>query len=224
MKRELDSIGKVIKESLSREVQESNKQIEAKLNKFINKGITYADTVRNEDTSIVCQTKPPEIEDFRSIMRKAKNEELAVESERKRRANNIIIYGVKEAIDVDKNGAKEHDEKYVKSFIETVKVATTFKSVLRLGKFDPAKIRPSMVIFHSENDINLKGNEDYKGVSVTEDYTLTDRKTIREWREKAKTANDQEPADSKYVYRVRGSPKNGWGLKKFLKLKIIAQH
>ena len=72
--------------------------------------------------------------------------------------------------------------------------------------------------------INVKGNEDYKGVSVTEDYTLTDRKTIREWREKAKTANDQELADSKYVYRVRGSPKNGWGLKKFLKLKIIAQH
>ena len=116
--------------------------------------------------------------------------------------------------------------KSVKSFIETVKVATTFKSVLRLGKFDPAKIRPIMVIFHSENDmekimkslINLKGNEDYKGVSVT------DRKTKREWKEKAKTANDQEPADSKYVYRVRGSPKNGWGLKKFPKLKIIAQH
>ena len=82
-----------------------------------------------------------------------------------------------------------------------------------------------MVIFHSENDmekimkslINLKGNEDYKGVSVTEDYTLTGRKTIREWREKAKTANDQEPADSKYVYRVRGSPKNGWGLRVGLK-------
>ena len=114
MKRELDSIGKVIKESLSREVQESNKQIEAKLNKCINKGITYADAVRNVDTSIVCQTKPPEIEDFRSIMRKAKNEELAEESERKRWANNIIIHGVKEAIDVDKNGSKEHDEKYVK--------------------------------------------------------------------------------------------------------------
>ena len=95
MKRELDSIEKVIKESLSREIQESNKQIEAKLNKVINKDITYTDMVRKEETPSVCQTKPPEIEDFRSIMREAKNEELAEKNERKRRASNIILHDVK---------------------------------------------------------------------------------------------------------------------------------
>ena len=51
-----------------------------------------------------------------------------------------------------------------------------------------------MVIFHSEQEKekimrnlgNLKGNEKYKGVSITEDYTLKDRETIKEWRDKAK--------------------------------------
>ena len=82
-----------------------------------------------------------------------------------------------------------------------------------------------MVIFQTEEDKekimnnlrNLKDNENYNGVSVTEDYTLKDRETIREWKEKAKIANEKEPADSKYVYKIRGSPKNGWILKKFLK-------
>ena len=86
-----------------------------------------------------------------------------------------------------------------------------------------------MVIFHSEEEKekimdslrNLKDNDDYKGVSITEDYTLKDRETIREWKAKAKTANEQEPEDSKFVYKVRGSPKNGWGLKKFLKQKTV---
>ena len=122
IRRELESIGKTIKESLSREVQESNKRIEGKLNKVINKGITNADSARNEETSRVSQTKPPDIDDFRSIMREAKSEELAKDSERRRGASNIILHGVKEAIEVDKNETKKHHVMYVKSFIETVKV------------------------------------------------------------------------------------------------------
>ena len=85
-----------------------------------------------------------------------------------------------------------------------------------------------MVIFHSEQEKekimrnlgNLKDNEKYKGVSITEDYTLKDRETIKEWRDKAKAANEEE-VDSKFIYRVRGSPKNGWLLKKFSKQQSI---
>ena len=39
--------------------------------------------------------------------------------------------------------------------------------------------------------------------------SLINLKGKRESREKAKTANDQEPADSKYVYRVEDLQKTG---------------
>ena len=121
--------------------------------------------------------------------------------------------GVNEAVGVGKEDGQKHDELFVNTFIDT-KVAAKFKSVLRLGKPDPIKKRPIMVIFHSEQEKekimrnlgNLKDNEKYKGVSIAEDYTLKDRETIKEWRDKAKAANEDE-VDSKFIYRVRGSPK-----------------
>ena len=63
----------------------------------------------------------------------------------------------------------------------------------------------------------LKDKDKYKGVSVTDDHTIKDRNLIREWAEKAKSANLAEPAESLYEWKVRGSPKNGLRLKKFRK-------
>ena len=105
---------------------------------------------------------------------------MAEQSEKRWRASNIVIRGVNEAVGVEKNDGKKHDETYVNSFIDTMKIASKFKSVLRLGKPDPAKKRPIIVIFHNEEEkenimsslTNLIDNEDYKGVSITEDYTL----------------------------------------------------
>ena len=64
---------------------------------------------------------------------------------------------------------------------------------------------------------NLKDKAEYKGVSITEDYTVTERKLIQDWRNKAKTKNAEEGPDSNYVWRVRGTPKNGLELKRFPK-------
>ena len=61
----------------------------------------------------------------------------------------------------------------------------------------------------------LKGNETYNNISVTEDYTMDERKVIKEWNEKAKARNENEPVGSMYEWKVRGSPKNGILLKKF---------
>ena len=85
-------------------------------------------------------------------MREERNEELAERSEKRRRACNIVINGVNDAVGVEKNDGKKHDETYVNSCIDTIKVAAKFKSVLRLGKPDPVKKRPIMVIFHSEEE------------------------------------------------------------------------
>ena len=56
--------------------------------------------------------------DFRAIMKDARNEELVQEQERKERSRNLIIHGVpelKEGNDSIKN--KSHDEEFVNKFL-----------------------------------------------------------------------------------------------------------
>ena len=69
------------------------------------------------------------------------------------------------------------------------------------------------------NLTNLKGNEAYKKISITEDYTVSERKMIQEMREQARQKNDQEPEDSEFVYKLRGTPKNGLMIRRLKKNK-----
>jgi len=62
--------------------------------------------------------------------------------------------------------------------------------------------------------VNLKQYPGYKGVSVTEEYTPAERELFKTWATKAKKRNEQEDTNSNYIWRVRGSPKNGLRLKK----------
>ena len=66
---------------------------------------------------------------------------------------------------------------------------------------------------------NLKDQEGIRGLSVTEDYTVAERHMIKNWSDKAKENNNKESPDSVYVWKVRGTPKNGLRLKKLLKQK-----
>ena len=67
---------------------------------------------------------------------------------------------------------------------------------------------------------NLKGNEEYRGISIKEDYTLNERQLIKVYVEQAKALNALEKAKkSTTVYKVRGTPKNGLFLKRFATLK-----
>ena len=63
----------------------------------------------------------------------------------------------------------------------------------------------------------LKDIPEYKTISVNEDYTITERRMIKDWSDKANEKNKNESPDSKFVGRVQGSPKNGLRLKRFLK-------
>ena len=53
----------------------------------------------------------------------------------------------------------------------------------------------------------MKTKEQYKGISVTDDYTIKHRNMIKEWIEKAKKTNEEEPTESQYEWKVRGTPK-----------------
>ena len=60
----------------------------------------------------------------------------------------------------------------------------------------------------------LRGNEKYKGISVTEDLSKDERTTFKELSNQAKERNLEEKDNPDFIWRVRGSTKNGYRLKK----------
>ena len=229
MKNKLEEVGKTLKESLLREVRDNNKKIEEKMNEMMSENRSYAETVKNIKPSENCASKPDQNTDFRAIMMEARNDELADESDKKLRSSNIILHGVLEATTNDKDENKKMDEAYVTQFIDALEIKAPYKSVFRIGKADSAKKRHIKVIINSEEDKKkimanlkkLKNQATFKGLSVTDDYTSAERRMLKEWLDKAKENNDNASPDSEYIWRVRGTPKNGLRLKKLLKRKPL---
>ena len=231
MNKKIENIGESIKQSLLQVINQNNKQIDGKLTHVMNQNKTYAESVKNIQGAEINQPIPMDNSNFRQIMKDAKNAELTEESDKKLRSCNIILHGVTESSDTD--NAKCIDETYVKSFLEAIKPTTICKSIFRIGKEGPNKKRPIKVIMKSEADKNkimdnlkcLKDQETFIGLSVTDDYTISERDLIKEWTEKAKVNNVNESPNSNYTWKVRGNPKNGLRLKKFLKRQHVApQH
>ena len=201
------------------------KQIDQKLDEVMKHSKTYAESVKNMQSAGV-QTGQSAAAQFRSIIEETKNKQLAEESNQKVRSCNLIIHGVQDGENTDKAILKKTDEEFVNYFISALSVGpVAFKAVFRIGNADANKNRPIKVVMNNEeaknkimeNLRNLQGQEDFKGVSITDDYTISERRLIKEWTDKAKSNNEKEPADSKYIWRVRGTPKNGLQLKKLLK-------
>ena len=221
----LEAVGRTLKESVLKEVNENNNKLNEKLDKVMNENRTYAESVKNIPSSEEILRFPNETPDLRVIIKEARNEQLAEETEKKQRSCNIIIHGVKESITTDREEAKERDREFVSNFITALGLSISHKICLRIGRPEPEKKRPIKVVFNSEGEKiqimenlkELKGQESFRGISITDDYTLDERQMIKEYSEKAKENNKKEPEHSRYVWHVRGSPKNGLRLKKFLK-------
>ena len=165
---------------------------------------------------------------FREIARIAKMEELEEENQKRIRQNNIIIHGKKEASpqSADNSGSEE-DSLFVREMLKELCIgAVTAKSMERIGNKNSEKIRPLKVTFNNESDKakvfgnlkNLKGKSNYNGISIKEDFTISERSIIREYVQRANEKNEKEAGDSEYVWRVRGSPKNRLFLKKVMKV------
>jgi len=77
-----------------------------------------------------------------------------------------------------------------------------FRYIERIGKFQESKQRSLKVnlnntedkksIFNFKKLRNLKGNERYPSIIVTEDYTLAERDVIKTWSNKANEMNEKE--------------------------------
>ena len=200
-----------------------NQLIEEKINTIIEP--TSTDTKSNELRSYAnvvgkSQYSNSVPNDFRAMMMANRNEELAEETEKKRRSTNLIIHGKHESTEAN-------DKDSVDNLIKELQISSVvIKQIERIGQQSDNKKRPIKVTLKSEEERdkilnnlrNLKGKEQYKGVSVTPDYTQNERILVKEFYEKAKLRNaEEESNETSYIWRVRGTLKNGLSLKRFSK-------
>ena len=192
--------------------------IEEKIENKLHIGNEAASTSKSYANAV---TKEDQAQNFREIVAAAKNEELAEEREKNFRLNNIIIHGFEEA----NEDQSTNDEVLINKLISDLSIGSIqTKTITRLGQHSEDKSRPIKVSFNSLNDKdkimnnlpNLK-DKGYKGISITHDYTLTERKMVKDFVNQARKANENEKSNSDKFWVVRGSPKNGLFLKKVTK-------
>ena len=222
-----EQLEKTIEEKLTRGIQ----SLKADLEKIISKRYevqekpTSSNTEQVLDYSKAIQKtgyQQTATENFRDIARMAKLEELEEENQKRLRQNNIVIHGKKE----NETNTSGSDEEFVNALLKELCVgAVKAKFMVRIGKIENGKARPLKVTFHNENDKvkvldnlkQLKGKSEFGGISIKEDFTISERNLVKEYVQKANEKNQNEPVDSEYVWRVRGSPKNRLFLKKVKK-------
>ena len=61
---------------------------------------------------------------------------------------------------------------------------------------------------------NLKDDEVFKRIGVTEEFTLSERKMIKEYNDKAKKKTEEDDERNLYIWRVRGTPQDGLQIKR----------
>ena len=204
-------IGSMITESICEEIKSTNAEIKSEIT-----GVTksYADAAVNG-------TINNNISNLKTIIHEARHAEITEQRDRQSRTNNIIIHGVAE----DEDDDREADKQYATTLFENIKVPVAIKRVARIGVRADDKKRPIKISLENEKEkilvlrslVALKNNPVYLGMSITEDLTIAERAHLKEWVDKAKSRNQSLSPESKSVWRVRGDSKNGYRLKEFRK-------
>lgn len=209
-----------LKESLDQWKQEFDKQMNV-LNESITTKITEFTKMEKSFAEAVKITTDKTPTSLRTIIQEARNEEAKENRDKKSRRNNVIIHGIKE-IPGSKEALNKWDDTFVRQLLKDVKVEASTQ-IERIGTPSAISKRPLKIVFQTHakkeslmsNLKLLKNVEQYRGISVTEDFTKAERNLIKVWTEKAKEKNSLEPYESNVIWRVRGSPRSTLFLKKF---------
>ena len=211
----LDKIEEVFTKIVETKLQENAAMVETKLNILMKNTKTYADSVKNLENS-----RPSSEKAITSILKATKNNELVENQQRELRPAN----GINESTDAADNQASI-DEMFIDSFLKIIGITSRPLKIIRLGKRNDNNTRPVKLVMNSSAEkiqlmsrlCNLKNaNEIYRKLSIRDDYTIEEREEIREWVNKAEQRNENENTQA-YVWKVRGSPKNGLRLVKITK-------
>ena len=201
------------------ELEKSKRTIDNKLDNIMKDNKSFADSVKGSVSVKENVPRASEVNDFKSILVEARNDQLLEEKEMEKRSFNLIIHGLKENGN-DANEVNKNDEAMVDLFFEKINVEMRPTKFYRLGKPDPNKIRPLKLEMVNSTDRDavmkklklLKGTEEELGkLSVREDYTKNEREQIKKLVDVAK---DKNAEDSTHHWVVRGTPKNGLHLLK----------
>ena len=216
----------VIITSLQKMLEKKVTQFEAKIEKVIEKKLgDKMDAVTSLNEKIEKQNEsekdkpsyskilqvPSEV---RKVIQDVKNDEKVELLEQEKRAENFIIHGSDEIGDTNEE-VEGNDATYIKDILKKLNVQEEPESITRLGKPNESKRRVMKICMKTkEAKVNvmsnlgfLKGTEEVFGkISVTEDYTVSEREKLREFSAKAK---EEEKKDPSRVFKVRGDPKNG---------------
>ena len=137
---------------------------------------------------------------------------------------NIIIHGLHDYSDkADKVNVQKYDKSQIQEILEDINVPVVNVTHHRIGDSTKEKNRPLKVTLQNQHDKELIMKNLYKlketifdELSITEDFTIKERKKIKEIHEKAKKLNE-EIINNDFKWRVRGSPRTNLRLiKKFL--------
>jgi hypothetical protein len=177
------------------------------------------------ETLIINKPKLSPPADYATIVRKAVQdgvrEETFQQRARKRRANNIIIHGMKE-------NASIGDELLLRKLMDTIGVTTPPRSFIRLGRNTTSTtIRPIKIMMANATEKRsfmkalprLKNDVVYSRLRITDDLTINDRKTIKLWLTEARKRNETEPGNG--TWTLRGSPLTQLRLVKIERTKNI---
>ena len=155
-------------------------------------------------------------------MQDAKNNERIIETERVKRDKNIILHGVTEYEGTPEEIAKQESD-YVKSLLNIIGVNSKPEYIGRLGQKGNGRKRPIKLAMKTSQEkdeimsrlVNLKNaEEEYRKISIKDDYTFQERLLVKQWLKKAEDKNQAENTDK---WKVRGNPKNGFRLVKIIK-------
>ena len=203
--------------------------MEIKMTEMIKKNLTKTqdtnDTIHISYANATNNPKNTNNSNFRNIVVAAKNEELIEEKDKRLRESNIVIHGKRES-----ENNEDNDKQFVNDMIKDISVgAITAKSIIRIGKTENEKARPIKVIFNNKEEKSkvmsnlrhLKGKDVYNKISITDDYTMSERKMVKDYVDMAKQKNRELGNDAKTIILVRGTPKNGLYLKEVMKEKKV---
>ena len=192
MKKKMEQLRENLMKNLPTELQDSKREMEEKLNHVMIQTKFTLNQCKIPHKRNVCPNGT--YTDFRAIIEETKNTELVEEKEKKLRSKNLIIHGVEESSSDKEDDAIQSGDICINDLIAQLKVISTVKSASRIGLPSKDMNQPIKATMNAEEERNcilsnlrnLKDIPEYKTISVTEDYTITERQRIKDWSDKAK--------------------------------------
>ena len=212
------------KKVISNEIKSQFSVLERKLMEKVKSAVNN-ESVQNGSTAKTKKTfaevaktnqQQPNLANIKNLLRSEKIEDQLEEQRKRSKQSNIIIHGVPESDD------KDRDTDFLDQLLDDTGNDNVDNeqelNVSRIGQTSNSN-RPIKVVFTDIHEkrvfmqslTKLKENEKYAKISITEDFTRTERELIKHWKNNADQKNRLEK-NQNYVWRVRGSPRDSRGL------------